>query len=52
MESDQYVNSDDSFGTAVQDSAPFESGWRRSLILHRSSGDQAITLQLSLTPVP
>lgn len=44
--------SDDSFGTAIEDAAPFEAGWRRTLQLHRSSGTQAITLQVSLTPVP
>jgi len=42
----------DGFGTAVTDTASFESGWRRMLLVHRSSGDQAITLRVSLTPVP
>jgi hypothetical protein len=42
---------DDSFGV-VEDVAPFESGWRRTLQLHRSSSGQQITLQVSLTPVP
>jgi len=44
--------SNDSFGTAVQTAAPFESGWRRTMQIQRSSGSQAITLQVSITPVP
>jgi hypothetical protein len=36
----------------VQDIAPFESGWRRTLDLNRSSGAQQITLRISLVPVP
>ena len=44
--------SDDSFGYAIADIAPFESGWRRTLYLNRSNGSQQITLQVSLTPVP
>ena len=50
LEADQF--SDDSFGGALEDAAPFEAGWRRTLQIHRSSGTQAITLQMSLTPVP
>jgi thiol-activated cytolysin len=42
----------DSFGDGVVDAAPFEAGWRRTLLLHRSSGTQMITLRVSLTPVP
>lgn len=41
-----------SFGTQVVDAAPFEAGWRRTLHLHRSSGTEQITLQVSMTPVP
>ncbi|CAN5235389.1 hypothetical protein BH11MYX1_BH11MYX1_07660 [soil metagenome] len=43
---------DDSMGGSVEDVAPFEAGWRRTLQVHRSSGTQMITLQISLTPVP
>lgn len=50
MESDTLSN--DSFGNALEDAAPFEAGWRRTLMLHRSSGTQAITLQVSISPVP
>ncbi|HUS28898.1 MAG TPA: thiol-activated cytolysin family protein, partial [Kofleriaceae bacterium] len=50
MEDDEFSN--DSFGDALQTGAPFESGWRRTLQIQRSSGTQAITLQVSLTPVP
>jgi thiol-activated cytolysin len=50
LEDDEFSN--DSFGDAVQTAAPFESGWRRTMMLQRSSGTQAITLQVSLTPVP
>jgi hypothetical protein len=39
--------SDDSFGGVVDDAAPFESGWRRTLYLHRAAGTQQITLQVS-----
>ncbi len=46
------VASNDSFGGYLEDAAPFEAGWRRTLQIHRSSGTQAITLQISLTPVP
>ena len=49
-EVDQFSN--DSFGMDVQDAAPFEAGWRRTLQIHRSSGTQEITLSVSLTPVP
>jgi thiol-activated cytolysin len=52
FESDaDYVNPDDPFGTETT-SAPFESGWRRSVYAQRSSGTQAITLKISMTPVP
>jgi thiol-activated cytolysin len=52
FESDtDYIDPDDSFGTTT-DSAPFESGWRRKLYVHRSQGGQAVTLTVSLTPVP
>lgn len=44
--------SNDSFGTNVEDVIPIETGWRRVLRLHRSSGTQAITLQVSISPVP
>ena len=50
FESDSLSN--DSFGDGVEDVAPFEAGWRRTLQIHRSSGTQAITLQVSITPVP
>jgi hypothetical protein len=50
LEDDEFSN--DSFGSALQTAAPFESGWRRQLQIQRSSGTQAITLQVSLTPVP
>ncbi len=50
FEADQF--SDDSFGGFLEDAAPFETGWRRTLQIHRSSGTQAISLQISLTPVP
>jgi thiol-activated cytolysin len=50
MENDGAFN--DSFGTAVLTNAPFESGWRRTLQIQRSSGTQAVTLQVSITPVP
>jgi thiol-activated cytolysin len=49
-EADAFSN--DSFGEAAVDRLPFEAGWRRTIQLHRSSGTQAITLQLSLAPVP
>ncbi len=42
----------DSFGEGVEDAAPFEAGWRRTLLLHRASGTQTITLRVSITPVP
>lgn len=44
--------SNDSFGERVTTSLPFESGWRRTVNVQRSSGAQAISLQLSLSPVP
>jgi thiol-activated cytolysin len=50
FESDSIGN--DSFGDQLVDAAPFEAGWRRTLQVHRSSGTQEITLQISLTPVP
>jgi len=50
FESDAVVN--DSFGDGLEDAAPFEAGWRRTLRVHRSSGTQAITLQVAITPVP
>ncbi|MEZ4404697.1 MAG: thiol-activated cytolysin family protein [Kofleriaceae bacterium] len=50
LEADTFAN--DSFGDAVEDAAPFEAGWRRTLQVHRSSGAQAITLQIAITPVP
>jgi hypothetical protein len=50
QEADQFSN--DTFGDAIEDAAPFEAGWRRTLQLHRSSGTQAITVQVALTPVP
>ena len=43
---------DDSFGAAIEDAAPFEAGWRRTLTLYRSAGTQQIALQIALTPVP
>jgi thiol-activated cytolysin len=43
---------DDSFGTRIETAAPYEAGWRRTLILHRSSGTQQISLRVTLTPVP
>ncbi|MBA3460683.1 MAG: thiol-activated cytolysin family protein [Deltaproteobacteria bacterium] len=46
------IASNDSFGGYLQDAAPFEAGWRRTMQIHRSSGTQSITLQISLTPVP
>jgi len=46
------IASNDSFGGYLEDAAPFEAGWRRTLQIHRSSGTQAITLQVSFTPVP
>jgi len=49
-EADQFSN--DNFGGALEDAAPYEAGWRRTLQLHRSSGTQAITLRVTLTPVP
>jgi thiol-activated cytolysin len=42
----------DSFGDGLEDAAPFEAGWRRKLLVRRSSGTQAITLEVSITPVP
>ncbi len=50
LEADGVIN--DSFGDAVEDRAPFEGGWRRSVEVHRASGAQAITLRFSITPVP
>jgi thiol-activated cytolysin len=44
--------SNDSFGENTMDSFPFEAGWRRTVDVHRSSGTQAITLSVRLTPVP
>jgi thiol-activated cytolysin len=44
--------SNDSFGEGIVDRFPFEAGWRRTVDLHRSTGTQAITLKLSLSPVP
>ena len=40
------------FGRQVIDAAPFEAGWRRTLQVHRSAGEEQVTLQISLTPVP
>ncbi len=51
MEDDD-LNADDVFGGVLRDSAAFETGWRRTLYVHRSSGDQQVTLQITLTPVP
>jgi hypothetical protein len=42
----------DSFGANVVDAAPFEAGWRRTLQINRNSGSQAITLRISIAPVP
>jgi thiol-activated cytolysin len=44
--------SNDSFGERLTTSLPFESGWRRTVNLQRSSGAQAISLQVSISPVP
>lgn len=42
---------DDAFGV-TETTAPFEAGWRRQVILYRSSGTQQVSLTVSLTPVP
>jgi thiol-activated cytolysin len=44
--------SNDSFGDRITTSFPFETGWRRAVNVQRSSGAQAISLQVSISPVP
>lgn len=44
--------SNDSFGERLTTSLPFEAGWRRTVSVQRSSGAQAISFSLSLSPVP
>lgn len=49
-EADSVVS--DSLGVDVETAVPFETGWRKTLQVHRSSGAQAVTLQFTLVPIP
>ena len=44
--------SPNTYGGTLTDAVPFETGWRRTIYLQRTSGSESITLQFSLTPVP